>query len=108
MENELFGKCPIATSQILLRGKWTLLILFHMLDGPIRFNELQRNLPSMTNATLSVQLRRLEGFGLIKRKMYDEMPLRVEYSLSEMGENLRPLFKELVTFGNKYIETMEK
>lgn len=107
MNVELFGICPFTTTQVLLQGKWAILILHHIIDGPIRFNELQRRLPKMTNATLSVQLKKLEGFGLIKRKVYDEMPLRVEYSLTEIGERMRPVFRDIETFGLEYIQYMK-
>lgn len=107
MDVELFGICPFTTTQVLLQGKWAMLIMHHITDGPIRFNELQRKLPKMTNATLSTQLKKLENYGLIERKMYNEMPLRVEYSLTEIGEKFRPVFDSIEAFGLEYIEYMK-
>ena len=107
MEVELFGICPFTTTQVLLQGKWAMLTMHHISEGPIRFNELQRRLPKMTNATLSTQLKKLENYGLIERKMYDEMPLRVEYSLTEMGSKLMPVFDSIETFGMEYIAYMK-
>ena len=108
MDVELLGICPFTTTQVLLQGKWAMLMMHHICDGPIRFNELQRRLPKMTNATLSSQLKKLEKFGLIERKMYDEMPLRVEYSVTEMGAKFRPVFDSIETFGNEYIAYMKE
>ena len=62
-----FGKCPYATAQSLISGKWTILILHYLEDGPVRFNELQRLMPKMTHATLSVQLKDLVDKGLVER-----------------------------------------
>ena len=64
-EEELYGKCPHATAQRVLSGKWTLLVLLHLEDGPMRFNELQRRLPDMTAATLSKLLKRMEDDGIV-------------------------------------------
>lgn len=108
MEAELFGICPFTTTQVLLQGKWAMLIMYHISAKPIRFNELQRRLPKMTNATLSAQLKKLESYGLVERKMYNEMPLRVEYSLTEIGEKFRPVFDSIETFGLEYIAYMKE
>lgn len=108
MDIELFGTCPFTTTQVLLQGKWAMLIMHHITDGPIRFNELQRKLPRMTNATLSTQLKKLENYGLIERKMYNEMPLRVEYSLTEMGKKFLPVLESIEKFGYEYIEYMKE
>ena len=66
-----FGKCPYATAQSLISGKWAVLILLYLEDGPVRFNELLRKMPKMTHATLSVQLKTLEEYGLIERRQYE-------------------------------------
>ena len=65
---ERFGKCPYATAQSLISGKWAVLILHYLEDGPVRFNELQRLMPKMTHATLSVQLKKLIENELVERK----------------------------------------
>ena len=74
---ERFGKCPYATAQSLISGKWAVLILLYLEDGPIRFNELLRKMPKMTHATLSVQLKSLEEYGLVRRVQYEAIPPRV-------------------------------
>ena len=85
---ERFGTCPYATAQSLISGKWAVLILLYLEDGPIRFNELLRKMPKMTHATLSVQLKSLEEYGLISRVQYEAIPPHVEYSLTENGKDL--------------------
>lgn len=105
MKEDLFGICPYVTSQKVLSGKWSILIL-HLLDEAksIRFNELQRMIPEdITHATLSRQLKYLEKESLIIRKDYAEIPPRVEYSLSEIGERFKIVLNELENWGEEYI-----
>ena len=104
---ERFGKCPYATAQSLISGKWAVLILMYLEDGPIRFNELLRKMPKMTHATLSVQLKALEENGLIKRVQYEAIPPRVEYSLTEIGRKFQPVIAAMQTWGNEYIAQMQ-
>ena len=100
---ERFGKCPYATAQTLISGKWAVLILLYLEKGPIRFNELLRKMPKMTHATLSVQLKSLEEYGLIKRVQYEAIPPHVEYSLTDIGEKFHPVVAAMETWGNEYI-----
>lgn len=103
---ERFGRCPYATAQRLISGKWAVLILHCLEDGPVRFNELLRLMPKMTHATLSVQLKTLVDYGLVERKQYESIPPKVEYSLSEIGEQFHPVLAALQEWGGKYIEYM--
>lgn len=105
---ERFGVCPYATAQSLISGKWAVLILLYLSDGPIRFNELLRKMPKMTHATLSVQLKTLEESGLVQRTQYEAIPPRVEYQLTEMGEKFRPVIAAMEAWGNEYIEYLAK
>ena len=105
-KKDLFGVCPFATTQRLLSGKWVVLILFYLSKHPYRFNELQRQLPSMTQATLAKQLKALESEGLIIRTVYPQVPPKVVYSLSEMGEGFRPVLDQIRVFGNAYLDHM--
>jgi len=107
MENDLFGICPFVTTQKILTGKWTLLIMNCLSERTLRFNELQRTLPSLTSTTLTKQLRMLEDHGLIIRTVYNQIPPRVEYSLSDLGKNLKPVLDELEIWGNQYIEFLK-
>jgi DNA-binding HxlR family transcriptional regulator len=104
---DLFGICPFVTAQKLLAGKWTLLILLHLNTRIMRFNELQRELPALTQATLTKQLRLLEANGLILRKVYNQIPPKVEYSLTELGKQFEPVLNSLEVWGNKYIEYLK-
>lgn len=110
MEKEnLFGRCPYVTAQKLLTGKWSMYIIYLLSDGPVRFNELLRRMPEeMTHTTLSRQLKTLENRGLIIRKSYDQIPPKVEYSLSEIGEKFKIILDVLKELGNDYIEYMQK
>ena len=94
---ERFGKCPYATAQTLISGKWAVLLLLYLEEGPIRFNELLRKMPKMTHATLSVQLKSLEEYGLVQR---------VEYSLTEIGRKFHPVITAMEMWGNEYIAQM--
>lgn len=105
---ERFGKCPYATAQSLISGKRAVLILHYLEDGPVRFNELQRRMPKMTHATLSVQLKTLIENGLVERKQYETVPLKVEYSLTPIGKEFRPVIEALQEWGQKYIEYTKK
>ena len=105
---ERFGRCPYATAQSLISGKWAVLILLYLEDGPIRFNELLRKMPKMTHATLSVQLKSLEEYGLIKRVQYESIPPRVEYSLTEIGKKFHPVISAMEAWGKEYIAQMNE
>ena len=87
---ERFGKCPYATAQSLISGKWAVLILLYLEDGPIRFNELLRKMPKMTS-----------------RKQYDGIPAKVEYSLTEIGKKFHPVVAAMEAWGNEYIAQMQ-
>ena len=106
MDNERFGKCPFYTTQRLIQGKWAILILHYLSEGPLRFNALQRKMPKMTPATLSNQLKQLEAEGLIARTVYGDIPPKVEYSLTELGRAFGPVLDSIRTFGQVYISHM--
>ena len=106
MTTELFGKCPFATAQQLLSGKWALLIMHYLSLGTMRFGELMRAMPEMAQATLSKQLRTMEDSGLIVRTVYEQIPPKVEYSLSGIGREFLPVLSELEKWGTSYISQM--
>lgn len=104
---ELTGKdltCPFTTAQKVLSGKYSLIIIFHLKDGPVRFNELLRKFDGLTHSSLTKQLRQLEDFQLIHREVYNQVPPKVEYSLTDLGKTLYPTINELTEWGSKYIE----
>ena len=105
-EKDLFGICPYVTAQKLIAGKWSVLVLHYLQEGTLRFGELQKKLPHLTQATLTKQLRQLENDGLIHREVYAQVPPKVEYSLTEIGKAFEPVLKELGVFGEHYIATI--
>lgn len=96
--------CPYLATQSVLSGKWNILLLHHIEGGPIRFNELHRRLEGVSQATLTKQLRQLEEDGLITRTVYAQVPPRVEYELSEIGQEFRMVLEQIEEFGDKYIQ----
>jgi len=95
--------CPVEATLDLIDGKWKAVILYHLLNDTVRFNELRRRLSRITQRMLTRQLRELEADGLIHREIYAEVPLRVEYSLTTLGRSLEPVVRMLWTWGNQYL-----
>ncbi|AMC93821.1 hypothetical protein AOC36_07435 [Erysipelothrix larvae] len=96
--------CPVATTVNLIGSKWKLLILRELLTKTMRFKELERNIEGISQKMLTQDLRKLEQDGIVIRTVYAEVPPRVEYSLSELGETLRPIIHELRSWGLDYLE----
>lgn len=108
-KKQLFGVCPYVTAQKVLTGKWSMYIMYLLMDGPVRFNELQRRMPEeMTHTTLSRQLKMLENEGLIVRNEYQQIPPKVEYELSDIGRKFENVLGELEVWGNEYIEFLHE
>ena len=99
---ELLPECPVATTVQLIGNKWKLLIIRNLRVRPWRFNELQKNLDGISQQVLTDSLRSMEADGLITRTVFAEVPPRVEYSLTELGETLRPILDAMETWGNSY------
>lgn len=95
-------QCPVDIGLNMLSGKWKLAILWRLTKGTVRFNELQRCLPKITQKTLTQQLRELERDGLITRQVYPEVPPKVEYDLSELGKTVIPVLDSLCQWGKDY------
>jgi len=97
--------CPMELGINILSGKWKLRILWNLyIKKVVRFNELKRNLGNITTKTLTEQLRELEDKKIIKRTIYPEIPPKVEYSLTEIGNTIGPVLKTLCDWGNDYLE----
>ena len=94
--------CPVATAVELIGGKWKLLILRNLRMRPWRFNELRKDLNGISQKALTDSLRSMEADGLVVRTVYAEVPPRVEYSLSELGETMRPIMKSMEIWGTAY------
>ena len=99
---EELPECPVATTVQLIGSKWKLLILRNLLVRPWRFNELRKGLDGISQKVLTDSLRSMEEDGIITRTVYPEVPPRVEYALSELGESMRPIIKSMEDFGNYY------
>ena len=98
------GKCPVTPVIQMLQGKWKLQILYELcIKSPMRFGELKKMLKPITNTALTNALKELETSELVQRIQYNEMPLRVEYSLTEKGRDLLPVFYAISQWGLKYI-----
>lgn len=95
-------ECPVATTVALIGSKWKLLIIRNLLQRPWRFNELKRDLEGISQKVLTDSLRSMESDGLITRTVFPEVPPRVEYALSELGQSLKPILDSMVDWGNAY------
>ena len=96
--------CPVEATLDVIGGKWKGVILFHLLPGPQRFSELRRRLPAITQRMLTLQLRELEEDGIIHREIYQQIPPKVEYSLTEFGKTLEPILLTLLKWGEQYTD----
>jgi len=102
LTKEELPECPVATTVQLIGSKWKLLILRNLLQRPWRFNELRKTIPGISQKVLTDSLRSMEADGIIIRTVYPEVPPRVEYALSELGESMRPIIKAMETWGVEY------
>jgi DNA-binding HxlR family transcriptional regulator len=103
MRNELYQYgCPVEATLDVIGGKWKGVILYKLLEQPRRFSELKRELPTITQRMLTLQLRELEEDGIVHREIYKEIPPRVEYSLTEFGKTLKPILIAMLTWGDQY------
>ena len=98
--------CSVEATLDVIGGKWKGVLLFHLLNGPKRFGELQRILPDVTHRVLTLQLRELEKAGVVYREAYNEIPPRVEYSLTSFGKSLEPILLLLRDWGDQYQQTL--
>lgn len=94
--------CPVATTVQLIRNKWKLLTIRNLRERPWRFNELKKDLDGISQKVLTDSLRTMEADGLITRTVYPEVPPRVEYALSPLGETMRPILDAMQAWGEKY------
>lgn len=100
--------CPVEAALEVIGGKWKGVILYHLLEETLRFNELHRSMPGVTQRMLTKQLRELEADGLIARKVYPEVPPKVEYSMTEYGRKLAPVIASLQEWGTQHLEMVAK
>ncbi|WP_272152092.1 winged helix-turn-helix transcriptional regulator [Tenacibaculum aiptasiae] len=104
-------KYPCCTSLTmgLIGGKWKTVILYYLKDKTLRYNELRKEMPTVTERTLSLQLKKLEEDGIIKRKVYvSKPPLKVEYSLTDFGKTLIPVIEVIADWGDYVVNSYQK
>lgn len=104
-KSELIPECPVAATVQLIGNKWKLLIIRNLLMRPWRFNELQKSLEGISQKVLTDNLRSMEADGLITRTVYPEVPPRVEYALSSLGQSLQPILDAMKAWGEAYRES---
>ena len=94
--------CPVATTVQLIGNKWKLLIMRNLLSRPWRFNEMLRSIPGISQKVLTDNLRAMEADGIISRTVFPEVPPRVEYALTELGDSMRPIIRSMEEWGLDY------
>lgn len=102
LTKEEMPACPVATTVALIGSKWKLLIIRNLLARPWRFNELRKALEGISQKVLTDSLRSMEADGIITRTVYPEVPPRVEYALTELGESLKPILDSMRAWGEAY------
>ncbi len=102
LTKEELPDCPVQTTVQLIGNKWKILILRNLMTRPWRFNEMQRSIPGISQKVLTDNLRALESDGIITRTVYPEVPPRVEYALSDLGDSMRPIISAMEAWGRGY------
>lgn len=102
--NDNLPVCPVETTLMLIGNKWKVLIIRDLLTGTKRFGELKKSIGKVSQKVLTTQLRDMEESGLISRKIYAEVPPRVEYSLTDLGKSLQPILNAMLQWGTEYKE----
>ncbi|HXR64790.1 MAG TPA: winged helix-turn-helix transcriptional regulator [Ktedonobacteraceae bacterium] len=100
--------CSVEATLDVMGGKWKGVILFHLLKGTMRFNELRRLLPEVTQRMLTLQLRELEEVGVVHREVYKEVPPKVEYSLTPFGRSLEPILLLMCDWGDQFMQALTR
>lgn len=108
LTKEEMPACPVATTVALIGSKWKLLILRNLMARPWRFNELKKDLNGVSQKVLTDSLRSLEEGGIVTRTVYPEVPPRVEYALSDLGESMRPIIDVMQRWGLEYQARMRQ
>lgn len=102
LTKEELPACPVATTIMLIGNKWKVFILQRLLQRPWRFNELQRDIPGISQRVLTDNLRSMEHDGIVTRTVYPEVPVKVEYALSELGASMKPIIDSMSEWGTMY------
>ena len=108
LTKEELPPCPVATTIRLVGNKWKIFIIQRLLDRPWRFNELRRSIDGISERVLADNLKELEADEIVTRTVYPEVPVRVEYALSETGESMRPIIASMQEWGLAYQERVRR
>lgn len=108
LTKEEMPACPVETTLTLISDKWKVLILRDLLTGTKRFGELKKSIGQVSQKVLTAQLRQMEESGLVNRKVYAEVPPKVEYSLTDLGHSLKPIMDAMWTWGEHYQHSQEQ
>lgn len=108
LTREEMPACPVATTVQLIGSKWKILIIRNLMGRPWRFSELKNDRDGISQKVLTDSLRSMEEDGIVTRTVYPEVPPRVEYALSELGESMRPIIKAMEIWGTEYKEKYAK
>ena len=108
LTKEELPACPVATTLCLIGNKWKILILQRLLDRPYRFNEMRRSIDGLSEKVLTDNLKALEADGIITRTVFPEVPVRVEYALSDVGESMHPFIDSIFDWGLGYQQLVRK
>lgn len=106
--NDKEYKCSVSVTLDIFNDRWKLAIIWHLLDGEKRFKELHEIISEITQKTLTVKLKELEEKNIIHREVYAEVPPKVVYSLTKVGENLKPVLEEMHKWGIDYVQEFGK
>ena len=106
LTKEELPACPVATTVQMIGSKWKLLIMRNLLQRPWRFHELKKDLEGISQKVLTDSLRSMEADGIVTRTVYPEVPPRVEYALSDLGESMRPIMDAMEIWGTEYKKSM--
>ncbi len=106
--NRIIGDCGMAYTLSLIGGRWKPCILWRLVNGKMRYNELRKSMPDVSERMLILQLRELEKDGLIRRIVYAEVPPRVEYELTQEGSSIKPVLESLSDWGIKRVQKKQK
>lgn len=101
-ENKVLPACPVETTLTLISNRWKVLILRDLMTGTMRFGELKKSIGHVTQKVLTANLRDMEDKGLLTRKVYAEVPPRVEYTLTDLGRSLKPILDAMYKWGEEY------
>lgn len=102
MEKQITSNCPVETTLALISNRWKVLILRDLMNGTLRFGELKNSIGNITQKVLTSNLRDMEETGLLTRKVYAEVPPRVEYTLTPLGKSLKPVLDAMMKWGEAY------